>query len=144
MLCTGIMLCLCDNNVSPCDNERCRFLGVSLSVSGYLSEAERSSGRPTSEMCHVVATPPTACKPIGERFVLPDIQAVDLLDCNKDGLTQLDQWLLAVKIDLAAASRLIRTGRPVATNKPIPSPAFIATGNSTREAEEQVLALRAK
>lgn len=83
-------------------------------------------------------------KPIGERFVLPDIQAVDLLDCNKGGLTQLDQWLLAVKIDLAAASRLIRTGRPVATNKPILSPALIAAGNSTREAEEQVLALPAK
>jgi len=95
-------------------------------------------------MCHAVPTPPTAYKPIRERFVLPDIQAVDLLDCNKGGLTQLDQWLLAVKIDLAAASRLIRTGRPVTTNKPILSPAFIATGNSTREAEEQVLALRAK
>ena len=110
------MLCLCDKMLCPCDNERRRFLGISLSISGYLSEAERSSGRPTSEMCHVVATPPTACKPIGERFVLPDIQVVDLLDCNKDGLTQLDQWLLAVKIDLAAASRLIKTGRPVATS----------------------------
>ena len=134
----------------PCDNERRRFLGISvdfwifLSISGYLSEAERSSGRPTSEMCYAVPAPPIVCKPIRERFVLPDIQAVDLLDCNKGGLTQLDQWLLAVKIDLAAASRLIRTGRSVATNNPILSPAFIATGNSTREAEEQVLALRAK
>jgi hypothetical protein len=93
-------------------------------------------------MCYAVPAPPIAYKPIGERFVLPDIQAVDLLDCNKGGLTQLDQW--AVKIDLAAASRLIRTGRRVATNNPILSPAFIATGNSTREAEEQLLALRAK
>ena len=95
-------------------------------------------------MCYAVPAPPVVCKPIRECFVLPDIQAVDLLDCNKGGLTQLDQWLLAVKIDLAAASRLIRTGRPVATNKPILSPALIAAGNSTREAEEQVLALRAK
>jgi len=73
-------------------------------------------------MCHAVPTSPTACKPIGERFVLPDIQVVDLLDCNKDGLTQLDQWLLAVKIDLAAASRLIKTGRPVATSKLMSEP----------------------
>jgi len=79
-------------------------------------------------MCHAVPTPPTAYKPIGERFVLPDIQPVDLLDCNKGGLTQLDQWLLAVKIDLAAASRLIRTGRPAATNKPMSEPRFHRDG----------------
>ena len=55
-------------------------------------------------------------------------QPVDLLDCNKGGLTQLDQWLLAVKIDLAAASRLIRTGRPAATNKPMSEPRFHRDG----------------
>jgi len=115
----------------------CRFLGISL----------KQNGVPVGLPVRCAMQSPLRRLPanrLENAFVLPDIQAVDLLDCNKGGLTQLDQWLLAVKIDLAAASRLIRTGRSVATNNPILSPAFIATGNSTREAEEQVLALRAK
>ena len=115
----------------------CRFLGISL----------KQNGVPVGLPVRCAMQSPLRRLPanrLENAFVLPDIQAVDLLDCNKGGLTQLDQWLLAVKIDLAAASRLIRTGRPVATNKPILSPALIAAGNSTREAEEQVLALPAK
>jgi hypothetical protein len=98
------MLCLCDN-------ERRRFLGISLSR----TEFRAASLLPIAWMASLVAV-------FEPGLVLPDIQAVDLLDCNKGGLTQLGQWLLAVRIDLAAASRLIRTGRPVATNKLMSAP----------------------
>src|ERR1700752_3291003 len=39
---------------------------------------------------------PVVCKPVGERFVLPDIQSVDLLDWNADGLEKLERRLRAI------------------------------------------------
>src|SRR5215813_6853706 len=36
---------------------------------------------------------PLVCKPVGERFVLPDIQSVELLDWNADGLDKLERRL---------------------------------------------------
>jgi tetratricopeptide (TPR) repeat protein len=44
---------------------------------------------------------PVICKPLGERFVLPDVQAVDLLDWKKDGLARLEQRLHAIADELA-------------------------------------------
>ena len=44
---------------------------------------------------------PIICKPLGERFVLPDIQAVDLLDWNEGGLERLEQRLRAITNELA-------------------------------------------
>src|SRR5262249_17660388 len=87
----------------------CRFLGISLKQNGV------PAGLPVrcAMQSPLRRLPPNRLE---NAFVLRDIQAVDLLHCNRGGLTQLDQWLLAAKIDLAAASRLIRTGRLVATN----------------------------
>ena len=39
---------------------------------------------------------PMLCEPLGERFVLPDIQAVDLVDWNAGGLERLEQRLRAI------------------------------------------------
>ena len=46
---------------------------------------------------------PVVSKPlgVGDRLVLPDVQAVDLLDWNKDGLARLEQRLQAIADELA-------------------------------------------
>ena len=44
---------------------------------------------------------PIICKPLGERFVLPDIQAVDLVDWSKGGPERLEQRLRAITNELA-------------------------------------------
>jgi len=49
---------------------------------------------------------PIICKPLGERFVLPNIQAVDLLDWKEGGLTQLEQRLRAITNELARGFKL--------------------------------------
>ena len=49
---------------------------------------------------------PVVCKPIGERFVLPDIQSVDLLDWNADGLDKLERRLRAITNELARGFKL--------------------------------------
>jgi tetratricopeptide (TPR) repeat protein len=54
---------------------------------------------------------PIICEPLGTHKVLPDIQAVDLLDLNKDGLDRLEQRLNAITHDLARGFPL-DPGRP--------------------------------
>ncbi len=44
---------------------------------------------------------PVICEPLGERFILPDIQAIDLLDWNAGGLMRLEQRLRAITDELA-------------------------------------------
>jgi tetratricopeptide (TPR) repeat protein len=44
---------------------------------------------------------PIICKPLAERLVLPEVQAIDLLDWNAGGLARLEQRLLAIKDELA-------------------------------------------
>jgi tetratricopeptide (TPR) repeat protein len=44
---------------------------------------------------------PVICEPLGTRTVLPEIQAVDLLDWSDDGLNRLEQRLNAITHDLA-------------------------------------------
>ena len=54
---------------------------------------------------------PIICKPLGERFVLPDIQAVDLVDWSKGGPERLEQRLRAITNELAR-------GFPLDPNRP--------------------------
>ena len=49
---------------------------------------------------------PVLCAPLGERFVLPEVQAVDLVDWNAGGLERLDQRLQAITSELARGFRL--------------------------------------
>jgi tetratricopeptide (TPR) repeat protein len=49
---------------------------------------------------------PIICEPLGEPFVLPDIQAVDLMDWNAEGLARLEQRLNAITDELARGFRL--------------------------------------
>ena len=44
---------------------------------------------------------PVICAPLGERHVLPGIQAVDLIDWNADGLERIEQRLHAITAELA-------------------------------------------
>ena len=44
---------------------------------------------------------PVLCEPLGGQFVLPDIQAVDLVDWNAGGLARLEQRLRAISDELA-------------------------------------------
>jgi WD40 repeat protein len=54
---------------------------------------------------------PVLCEPLGERFVLPEIQAVDLLQWNADGLERLERRLHAISNELARGFTL-DPGRP--------------------------------
>src|SRR5260370_42100528 len=49
---------------------------------------------------------PIVCKPLGERFVLPEIQSVDLLDWNTGGLGKLERRLRAITDELARGFKL--------------------------------------
>ncbi|MCC6780523.1 MAG: TIR domain-containing protein [Hyphomicrobiales bacterium] len=49
---------------------------------------------------------PIMCEPLGERFVLPEIQAVDLLDRNPSGLSRLESRLRAITNELARGFKL--------------------------------------
>jgi hypothetical protein len=49
---------------------------------------------------------PIICKPLGERFVLPEIQSVDLLDWNAGGLDKLEQRLRTITNELARGFKL--------------------------------------
>ena len=49
---------------------------------------------------------PIVCKPLGERVVLPEIQSVDLLDWNADGLDKLERRLRAITNELARGFKL--------------------------------------
>ena len=45
---------------------------------------------------------PVICQPLGgERFVLPDIQALDLINWNSEGLNRLEQRLRSISDELA-------------------------------------------
>jgi hypothetical protein len=44
---------------------------------------------------------PVICEPLGEQFVLPHIQAVDLVNWNADGLERIEQRLRAIGNELA-------------------------------------------
>src|SRR5215813_11651675 len=44
---------------------------------------------------------PIVCAPIGDRKVLTEIQAVDLLDWDSSGVERLEQWLRAISSELA-------------------------------------------
>src|SRR5689334_4803224 len=44
---------------------------------------------------------PVMCQPLGDKFVLPDIQAVDLVNWDADGLARLEQRLRAIANELA-------------------------------------------
>jgi WD40 repeat protein len=44
---------------------------------------------------------PVLCAPLGEQVVLPEVQAVDLVDWNPDGLGRLEQRLRAITNELA-------------------------------------------
>ena len=43
---------------------------------------------------------PIVCKPLGQSVVLPEIQSVDLLDWNADGLEKLEQRLRSITNEL--------------------------------------------
>ena len=49
---------------------------------------------------------PIVCKPLGERVVLPEIQSIDLLDWNADGLDKLERRLRAITNELARGFKL--------------------------------------
>ncbi len=49
---------------------------------------------------------PVMCAPLGEKFVLPEVQAVDLVDWNAGGLDRLGQRLNAITSELARGFRL--------------------------------------
>jgi tetratricopeptide (TPR) repeat protein len=49
---------------------------------------------------------PLICAPLGERYVLPEVQAVDLMDWNAGGLERLTQRLNAITSELARGFRL--------------------------------------
>ena len=49
---------------------------------------------------------PVICAPLGDRYVLPEIQAVDLVDWNSEGLARLEQRLRAIANELARGFRL--------------------------------------
>jgi tetratricopeptide (TPR) repeat protein len=49
---------------------------------------------------------PIIFSPIGDSYVLPDIQAIDLIDWKQDGLTRLEQRLQAITNELARGFRL--------------------------------------
>jgi formylglycine-generating enzyme required for sulfatase activity len=55
---------------------------------------------------------PVICKPMSKRLVLPDIQAVDLLDWSKGGLERLEQRLRAIESELARGFTLAPTRPP--------------------------------
>src|SRR5215470_1804786 len=44
---------------------------------------------------------PVLCAPVGEPLVLPEVQAIDLIQWNPDGLARLKQRLLAIANELA-------------------------------------------
>jgi WD40 repeat protein len=44
---------------------------------------------------------PVICEPLGERVILPEIQATEMLDWNADGLTRLERRLRAITDELA-------------------------------------------
>ena len=49
---------------------------------------------------------PILCAPLGERYVLPEVQAVDLVDWNTAGLQRLETKLRAITDELARGFRL--------------------------------------
>jgi tetratricopeptide (TPR) repeat protein len=49
---------------------------------------------------------PVVISPLGDSYVLPDIQAVDLIDWKQDGLARLEQRLQAITNELARGFRL--------------------------------------
>jgi tetratricopeptide (TPR) repeat protein len=49
---------------------------------------------------------PVICAQLGERFVLPEVQAVDLMDWHKGGIERLEQRLNAITNELARGFRL--------------------------------------
>src|SRR5581483_2613980 len=49
---------------------------------------------------------PVMCAPLGERFVLPEVQAVDFVDLNAGGMERLGQRLNAITSELARGFRL--------------------------------------
>ena len=55
---------------------------------------------------------PVLCEPLGGQFVLPDIQAVDLVDWNAGGLERLEQRLRAISDELARGFMLDPTRPP--------------------------------
>jgi hypothetical protein len=54
---------------------------------------------------------PIVFSPLGDSYVLPDIQAIDLIDWKQEGLTRLEQRLQAITHELARGFRL-EPGRP--------------------------------
>jgi hypothetical protein len=44
---------------------------------------------------------PVICAPLGDQYILPEVQAVDLLDWNSGGLERLEQRLRAIASELA-------------------------------------------
>ena len=48
---------------------------------------------------------PIICKPLGERIILPEIQAFDLLDWNESGLSRLEERLNSIANELARGFR---------------------------------------
>jgi AAA ATPase domain len=61
---------------------------------------------------------PVVCKPLGGQIVLPDIQALDLVDWNADGIIRLEERLRAISSELAR-------GFPLDPNRP-PYPGIFA------------------
>jgi WD40 repeat protein len=55
---------------------------------------------------------PVMCAPLGGQFVLPDIQAVDLVDWNAGGLERLEKRLRAISDELARGFTLDPTRPP--------------------------------
>ena len=55
---------------------------------------------------------PVLCEPLGGQFVLPDIQAVDLVDWNAGGLERLEKRLRAISDELARGFQLDPTRPP--------------------------------
>ena len=61
---------------------------------------------------------PVMCAPLGDKFVLPEVQAVDLVDWNAGGLDRLGSGSMRSPASWPAASGSIPTGRLTRASMP--------------------------
>ena len=77
---------------------------------------------------------PVLCEPLGGQFVLPDIQAVDLVDWNAGGLERLENACARSRTSSRAVLRSIRRGRPIRESTPSSARTRRSISDATRRA----------
>jgi WD40 repeat protein len=88
---------------------------------------------------------PVVCEPIGEKFILPDLQSVDLLDWNADGLHKLERRLRAITNELARGFDLDPNRSPfpgIHAFEPEDAAIYFGRDDETREVSERLDARR--